>query len=286
MRILVTGASVMIGSFVVKKLIEQGYEVVGIDRTEAKIDDDNYTHEIVDLADISDVKSVFEKYQIDRTIHFAALAHTAGEKDLSWDRYYKINVECAENVFTAACESNSPILQISTVDVYGFTKGVVNAATPIHPVTNYGKSKALAEKKLKEICEAYGNSYSIFRFSPVYTPEIKRDIQKRYYLKYPNIAYLIGDSTEYEVLDISNAAKAVIGWVKVKPKNDIKIIKDPKRMNTRVYLSQEVKEGRAKTVLWFPKWLVKLGYTVIHGVFGDNSKTYLLNKAVDPLRSE
>ena len=197
MKILVTGASGMIGSFVAEKLLEQGYEVIGIDRANAKIDDKNYAHETVDLADFSAVKSVYEKYQIDRTVHFAALAHTAGENDLSWDRYYKINVECAENVFTAACESNSPILQISTVDVYGFTKGVVNAATPIHPVTNYGKSKALAEEKLKEICEGYGNSYSIYRFSPVYTPEIKRDIQKRYYLKFPSIAYLIGDSTEY-----------------------------------------------------------------------------------------
>lgn len=97
---------------------------------------------------------------------------------------------------------------------------------------------------------------------------------------------MIGDGTEYEVLNIVNAAKAVIEWTKSEPHNDIKIIKDPKRMNTKAYLSREVKEGRAKVVLWFPKWLVKLGYTVIHGVLGDNSKTYLLNKAVSPLRSE
>ena len=286
MRVLVTGAAGMIGSFVSKKMIAQGYDVIGIDCKDSSFENDKYHHEVVDLAEIDSVKSVFDKYDIDRVVHFAALAHTAGEQDLSWDRYYMINVECAKNVFVAASEKNIPILQISTVDVYGFTKGIVSTDTPTHPVTNYGKSKAMAEAELKEICGMYGNSYSIYRFSPVYTPEIKRDIQKRYYLKSPNIAYMIGDGTEYEVLNIVNAAKAVIEWTKSEPQNEIKIIKDPKRMNTKAYLSREVKEGRAKVVLWFPKWMVKLGYSVIHGVLGDNSKTYLLKKAVSPLRSE
>ena len=286
MKVLVTGACGMIGSYVVKKLIEQGCEVVGIDRRGSELTDGSYAHETVDLADPAAIEAVYEKYGIDRTIHFAALAHTAGEKDLSWDRYYKINVQCAENVFKAACKHRTPILQISTVDVYGFAKGVVSTETELHPVTSYGRSKAMAEKRLKKICGKYGVSYSIYRFSPVYTPEIKRDIQKRYYLKSPDIAYMIGDGTEYEVLSIKNAARAVTDWVRTEPENDIRIIKDPRRMNTKAYLSREVKEGRAKVVLWFPEWLVKLGYTVIHGMLGDNSRTYLLNKAVSPLRSE
>ena len=272
MRILVTGASGMIGSYVVKKLIEQQYEVVGLDCKESSFENERYHHEIVDLADIVALRDVFDRYEIDRVMHFAALAHTAGEDDLSWDRYYKINVECAKNVFIASSEKHILILQISTVDVYGFTKGIVSVETPTHPVTNYGKSKAMAETELKDICGMFGNSYSIYRFSPVYTPEIKRDIQKRYYLKSPDIAYMIGDGTEYEVLSIKNAARAVTDWVRTEPENDIRIIKDPKRMNTKAYLSREVKEGRAKIVLWFPKWLVRLGYTVIHGVLGDNSK--------------
>lgn len=286
MRILVTGASGMIGSFVVRKLLDHGYDVVGIDCREAEVTDTNYCHLIVDLADISALRNVFDEYKTDRVIHMAALAHTSGEKDLSWDRYYKINVLCAKNIFIAASEKNIPILQISTVDVYGFTKGVVNANTPTRPVTNYGKSKAMAEKELAEICRLYGSKYSVFRLSPVYTPEIKRDIQKRYYLQYPNIAYLIGDNTEYEVLDINNAAKEIVEWTRYEPSNDIRIIKDPKRMKTKDYISREIKEGRAKIVLWFPKWFVDLGYFVIHGILGDSSKTYLLNKAVNPLRSE
>ena len=285
MKILVTGASGMIGSFAAKKLLEQGFEVVGADRTEARVQAAGYCHEIVDLADHAAVKKIYEKYDIGRTIHFAALAHTAGEKDLSWKRYYKVNVECAENVFRAACENASPVLQISTVDVYGFVSGTVDASTPVHPVTDYGRSKAMAEDTLREVCAEYGNSYSVFRLSPVYTPEIKRDIQKRYYLKYPDIAYMIGDGTEYEVLDINNAAKAVAEWAASEPKNEVRIIKDPVRMNTKTYLRREVREGRAKIVLWFPKWLVKLGYAVIHGIFGENSRTYLLSKAVKPLRS-
>lgn len=276
----------MIGSFVVKRLLEQGHTVIGIDRRESDFAGAGYTHLTVDLSDADALDRLYHENEIDRTVHLAALAHTAGETDLSWERYYHINVECAANVFTASCRRQIPVLLISTVDVYGFTGGVVSPETDIHPVTNYGKSKALAEEKLKEISAEYGCRYSIYRFSPVYTPEIKRDIQKRYYLKYPNIAYLIGSSTEYEVLDINNAADAVTEWTASEPQNEIRIIKDPRRMDTRDCLSREIKEGRAKTLLWFPKWLVKLGYKVIHGVLGDNSKTYLLSKAVDPLRSE
>ena len=55
----------------------------------------------------------------------------------------------ARNVFDAAGER--PVLYISTVDVYGFYDGKapVNGGTPIHPVSKYGRSKAMAEGRAK-----------------------------------------------------------------------------------------------------------------------------------------
>ena len=176
-----------------------------------------------------------------------------------------------------------PVLYISTVDVYGFYDGKepVNGATELHPVSLYGKSKAIAEEECKRL-----KRYSIFRLSPVYTDEIKRDIQKRYYLKYPNVAYRIGKGSEYEILNIRNAVAAMVDWCEKDPQNDIRILKDEKRMNTADYIRAEKAEGRAKIVLWLPQRLVNCGYTVFKGILGKNEKTYLLNKAVHPLRSE
>ena len=119
--------------------------------------------------------------------------------------------------------------------------------TECHPVTIYGKTKYKAEQLLKNS----GAVYSIFRFSPVYTPEIKRDIQKRIYLKYPKWAYQIGKNTQYEVLNIDKAIDSMVNWCKFEPKNDIRIIKDDNLLNTTDYIAEE-KELKACS-LWTKK---------------------------------
>lgn len=279
MTILVTGASGMIGSKLVKKLADAGYSVVGLDKTDCKEHIPGYTHRKCDLGDFDYLKDAIDGSKPDRIIHLAALAHTKNEDDLSWERYRYINVECAKNVFDTA--GDIPVLFISTVDVYGFFNGgYVNADTEIHPVSFYGKSKAMAEDECKKL-----KHYDIFRFSPVYTDEIKRDIQKRYYLKYPNIAYRIGKGTEYEILNVNHAVEMMVEWCSLPTNNSIKIIKDEVNMNTIEYIRAEKAEGRAKVVLYFPKWCVYAGYAVLKLITGENKYTYLLNKAVYPLRS-
>lgn len=277
--ILVTGAKGMIGSQLVQGLLDAGYTVIGLDRTGKETHTDNYHQYQVDLDDKKSFSEI--AIQADRFIHLAALAHTAGEKDLSWERYKHINVECAKNVFETA--GDRPVLFISTVDVYGFYDGKdpVNGKTELHPVTNYGKSKALAEAECKKL-----KNYTIFRFSPVYTSEIKRDIQKRYYLKFPNIAYQIGKGTSYEILNIKIAVNEMVEWCGEEPGNDIKIIKDSEPMWTPDYVKSEKKAGRSKVVLHFPRWMINAGYVILKGILGENNKVYLLNKAVHPLKSE
>lgn len=271
----------MIGSQLVKGLLDAGYEVIGVDRTGDETCGGNYYHYNVDLADKERLQKIADSNKVDRFIHLAALAHTVNEDDLSWDRYKHINVDCAKNVFGVA--GVKPVLFISTVDVFGFYDGEepVSGDSPIKPVSNYGKSKAMAEEECKKL-----KHYTIFRFSPVYTDTIKRDIQKRYYLKYPNIAYQVGKGTAYEVLNIKRAVAEMVSWCAQETHNDIRIVKDEKDLWTPDYIKAEKKEGRAKTVLRLPQWMVNCGYVVLKGILGENEKTYLLNKAVHPLRTE
>lgn len=281
MTILVTGAKGMIGSQLVKGLLAAGHTVVGIDRSSDTSCGGQYFHHMCDLDDKDRLQIIFENYKIDRIIHLAALAHTVGLKkeQLTDEIYYKVNVENAKNIFQMA--GTIPVLFISTVDVYGFTKSVVTVDSPVNPITIYGKTKMLAEKECKKLPH-----FTIFRFSPVYTDEIKRDIQKRYYLKYPKIAYQIGKGTEYEILNVKKAIQVMVDWCSEKPQNNIRIIKDEKVMWTPDYIKAEKAEGRAKMVLRFPQWIVNCGYKVIKGITGENKYTYLLNKAVNPLRTE
>ena len=281
MNILVTGSAGMIGGYVVKGLIEKGHTVIGVDRrlSDAKIP--GFNQIILDLSSKDAVMQLFDDKKIDRVIHLAALAHTAGMKNLTWEVYYKINVECAENVFEACAKHNIPVLFISTVDAIGMVKGLITPDTKLNPISNYGKSKAMAEGRLKDICKVW----NIYRFSPVYTPEVKRDIEKRYYLKYPNWAYKIGDGGQFEVLNVTGAVASMVEWVDRKVDNTIHVIKDPELLDINKLIVAEKTEGRAKHVLWFPRWMVVCGYYLVKLVFGKSNKTYLVFKALWPFRT-
>ena len=281
MNILVTGSAGMIGGYVVKGLIEKGHTVIGVDRAKPKVEYEGLIPVVLDLSSKEDVMRVFGNNMIDRCIHLAALAHTAGVKDTSWEAFKKVNVDCAENVFEACAKNNVPVLFISTVDAIGMVKGLITPETELYPISNYGKSKALAESRLKEICK----DWNIYRFSPVYTADIKRDIEKRYYLKYPNWAYRIGKGELFEVLDVTGAVFAMVGWVDKKVDNTIHIIKDPELLDANELIKAEQAEGRAKHVLCFPRWMVLCGYYVIRLMFGKSNKTYLVFKALWPFRT-
>lgn len=280
--VLLTGAAGMIGTRVIAGLLAAGNRVIGLDRKESPLRDGNYTHITAELGDADALRNIFDAHRIDRVIHLAALAHTAGVQDLSREAYYEINVRCAENVFSCAAEKNIPVLFISTADVYGFVKGVATAATVPHPVTVYGKTKYLAEQALAHICRLY----DIFRFAPVYTDEMKRDIQKRYYFRYPDWGYLIGKGMDYEFLFIDTAVARMVDWCRREPTGRIYNVKNETLTNTAACLSQERAAGRAKHVLHFPRWTVRFGFGVIFCLTGKNKYTYLLNKAVHPLRTE
>ena len=281
MKILITGSAGMIGSYVVKELIAKGHTIVGLDRRESDWKHENFIQVVLDLADKKALNDVFENENVDRCIHLAALAHFAGENDLSFERFKFVNVTCAENVFEVCALHSVPVLFISTVDAIGMVKGVITPETELNPISNYGKSKAMAEGRLKEICQ----KWNIYRFSPVYTKTQKRDIEKRYYLKYPNLAYKIGSGEKFEVLEMSGAVKSMVDWVDKEVDNSIHIIKDTELLDVNTLIQREKAEGRAKYVLWLPRWMVVCGYYCIRAIFGKSNKTYLVFKALWPFRT-
>lgn len=275
MSILVTGASGMIGNELLNSLLKNGYEAIGID----KVQKDNVIK--CDLGNIEEIDDVVKNNNIKKIIHLAAIAHTKKGEKIDNSLYYHVNVECSDNVFKIADKYNIDVLYISTVDVYGFTKKVVTSESDCHPISIYAKTKYSAEQLLKK----YKFNYSIYRFSPVYTENTKRDIEKRIYLKSPNLAYQIGKNTLYEVLNISKAINEMILWCDREPTNDIKIIKDEDMLSTKNYIKQEKMNGKAKFVLRLPRWIAVLGYKILR-ITGKNKYTYLLSKAIYPLRSK
>ena len=281
MNILVTGSAGMIGGYVVKGLIGKGHTALGVDMRKSQWEHPHFNQVILDLSSKEGVNHLFEDKKIDRCIHLAALAHTKGVADTSWKAFKRVNVDCAVNLFEACERHGVPVLFISTVDAIGMVKGEITPETALNPISNYGKSKAMAEGRLKEIC----SSWNIYRFSPVYTEDVKRDIQKRYYLKYPDWAYLIGGGQQFEVLNVRKAVVSMVDWVDRPVDNTIHIIKDEVLLDSAKVIAEEKAEGRAKHVLRIPRWMVVCGYYCIKLVFGKSNKTYLVFKALWPFRT-
>ena len=113
------------------------------------------------IGDVCDLKSLMKVVTGDVIVNLAAV-HTDDIKDYS--KYYLTNVEGAKNV--ALCCSNKKIKKIvftSSVAVYGFAPPGTSEDGAINPFNHYGKTKFLAEEKLRCWQKKKDNSLIIVR---------------------------------------------------------------------------------------------------------------------------
>jgi UDP-glucose 4-epimerase len=171
MTILVTGGAGYIGSFMTKRLLDDGYEVIVIDnlsRGYRENIDSRAAFENGDLNDAHFLDGVFSKSKIDAVIHFAALISMA-ESMQSPGLYFQ------GNTMTTICLLEA--MQKHGVDkiIFSSTAGVFGNPTIIpipeehekHPTNPYGESKLMVENilrwyatihKMRSVCFRYFNA--------------------------------------------------------------------------------------------------------------------------------
>jgi Nucleoside-diphosphate-sugar epimerases len=284
--ILVTGSNGMLGQYVVKSLLEAGYNILGVSiEKDTNINHKNFKYSIVNLTKCMEVEKIFEKYDISHIIHLAAIAHSTKGMDDSWSNYYRINVLCSKTIFTCASRYNIPVFFASTIDVYGFTDSEVNEEILPNPIGSYAKSKWLAEDFLKKNCES--SKYFIARFAPIYTEHNKQDIQKRFYLKYPKICYRIGNGKEYEFLSIDYVLKIVLIWINQKVSTNETInIRDQNRLNTKELIEKEQGKGYGNILIKIPDGAIFCLKILIDILTRSNSMLkYKVYKVIKPIRT-
>lgn len=121
-KILVTGGAGYIGSHTVKKLVEDNFDVVVVDNLESghrEAVDKNAKLEVADLADKEKIKIIFQKYQPDAVIDFAAYL-AVGESMENPKKYFQNNVINFVNLLDAMQEIGCEYLaKSSTAAIYG-----------------------------------------------------------------------------------------------------------------------------------------------------------------------
>ena len=165
--VLVSGGAGYIGSHTTVELINAGYDVVIVDNLSnsdmgavegvRKITGVDVPFVQVDCCDLEGFRKVFEQYEFDSVIHFAA-SKAVGESVQKPLEYYRNNLTSFMNVITLMREfGRRNIVFSSSCTVYGEPeKQPVTEQTPRKPATSpYGNTKQMCEDILRDSVTAY-----------------------------------------------------------------------------------------------------------------------------------
>jgi UDP-glucose 4-epimerase len=164
--ILVTGGAGYIGSHVNKLLKSEGYETVVLDNLYSGHRElVNQSHLIEgDVGNESLLKQIFATYPIETVCHLAAFTEV-DESVVHPQRYYQNNVQSTLTLLNTMLQFNiKSFIFSSTSAVYSDSFDLITEATPIEPLSPYGRSKWFVDQILHDYNLGYGLNYVSFRY--------------------------------------------------------------------------------------------------------------------------
>lgn len=212
MKAFVTGGSGFIGSHVVRKLIQRGYEVVALTRSDKGADMLRAMGATVVRGDINDADSMREAMSgADLLFHLAGWYHIG---DAGWMDAETVNVGGTRTVLNLGVELEIPkIIYASSVAVFGDTKGQLvdenyRSAGPF--LSEYDRTKWLAHYKVAEPLIEQGAPLIIVMPGGVYGPgdhSLIGDLMKLFYQDSPLLA---GSDTTLTYAHVEDIAEGII----------------------------------------------------------------------------
>lgn len=166
-KILVTGGAGYIGSFMTKRLLDEGYAVVvadSLERGKRDVIDNRAEFSLGNFLDKSFVRRLFQKHEIDAVIHFAAYISMAESMEKP-ELYFENNVFAAHNIIEAIKDKKLPFILSSTAGVYGNPVSIpITEDHPKNPTNPYGESKLMVERILRWYHTVYKLPYACLRY--------------------------------------------------------------------------------------------------------------------------
>jgi len=188
-KILITGASGFIGSFLVEEALKRDYQVfAGVRRNSPRtyLSDSRIQFFESELSDKNLLTENLKKHmkshgRFDYIIHNAGITKSCHKED-----FEKVNFEYTKNLIQALIATGGipdKFIYMSSLAAYGpgdehMLQPIKDTDTP-HPITLYGKSKLKAENYIKSL---QNFPYLIFRPTGVYGMR-----ERDYYLAFKNV---------------------------------------------------------------------------------------------------
>jgi len=200
MKILITGASGFIGSFIVEEALRRGFETWAAVRSSSSRQylTDERTHFIeLDLSSEEQLKEQLRPHRFDYVVHAAGVTKCLHKRD-----FHRINTEGTQHLVNALTSLQMPLrsfVYISSLSIMGAIREqrpyteIVESDTP-QPNTAYGKSKLEAEQWL----ETQPIPYIILRPTGVYGPR-----ERDYFMMFKSIKTHTDFAVGYRRQDIT-----------------------------------------------------------------------------------
>ena len=136
---------------------------------------------------------VFDELGIDSVIHLAGIAHDLSDHYKPQD-YYNVNFEGTKSVFEEFVKSNTKkFIFLSSIKACIDSSSVpVDEETPANPVSDYGKSKRLAEKFMEQQNLPEGKNVYLFRPCMIHGKGNKGNLNTLYRYVKSGMPYLFG----------------------------------------------------------------------------------------------
>lgn len=185
MKVMITGAAGFIGSTLSKKLLENNYEVTGIDnlndyydvnlkkaRLEILQKNKNFKFELLDISDRDKIKKFFETNSFDYVVNLAAQAGVRYSIEHP-ESYVDTNLVGFGNILEGCRHSKvKHLVYASSSSVYGLNENMPFSAhdNVDHPISLYAASKKANELMAHTYSYLYGLPTTGLRFFTVYGP--------------------------------------------------------------------------------------------------------------------
>ena len=176
MKILITGASGFIGSFIVEEALKRGFETWAAIRGSSSreyLQDERINFIELNLSSKEQLMEQLRGHDFDYVVHAAGVTKCLNKAD-----FHRINTEGTKNLAEALLEVKMPLKRfvfVSSLSIFGAIKEhqpydeIRESDTP-QPNTEYGRSKLAAEQYLEK---KKGLPYIILRPTGVYGPREK-----------------------------------------------------------------------------------------------------------------
>lgn len=168
-----------------------------------------YSVDTVDMVDGSWREKSFSGY--DAVFHVAGIAHIKETKDNA-HIYYEVNRDLVKDVAEKAKSDNvKQFVFLSSMSVYGLTKGRITEKTKLNPNTNYGKSKFEAENLIAPLQDEKFNVV-ILRPPMIYGKDCKGNYRtlRKFALKLKFFPYVKNERSMLYVENLCEFVKLMI----------------------------------------------------------------------------